>query len=57
MRIIGASPSSDEWNISVENENLKHTVARVTAFRKDQDPDSTSRQQQDDVNDNKYELS
>lgn len=40
MRILGASASSDDWNVSVEKENTKHTVARVTAFRKDQDPDS-----------------
>uniref|UniRef100_A0A182NN33 Transmembrane protein family 132 middle domain-containing protein n=1 Tax=Anopheles dirus TaxID=7168 RepID=A0A182NN33_9DIPT len=40
MRILGAIASSDEWNVSVEKENTKHTVARVTAFRKDQDPDS-----------------
>jgi hypothetical protein len=53
MRILGATASSDEWNVSVEKENPKHTVARVTAFRKDQDPDSTSRQQQDDGNGNK----
>lgn len=43
MRILGASASSDLWNISVEKENPKHTVARVTAFRKDQDPDSPTR--------------
>ena len=46
MRILGATASSDEWNVSVEKENSKHTVARVTAFRKDQDPDSISKQQQ-----------
>ncbi|XP_058811581.1 transmembrane protein 132E [Topomyia yanbarensis] len=40
MRILGASASSEDWNVSVEKENTKHTVARVTAFRKDQDPDS-----------------
>uniref|UniRef100_A0A182K5L3 Transmembrane protein 132C n=1 Tax=Anopheles christyi TaxID=43041 RepID=A0A182K5L3_9DIPT len=40
MRILGAVASSDDWNVSVEKENTKHTVARVTAFRKDQDPDS-----------------
>lgn len=43
MKILGASASSDQWNISVEKENPKHTVARVTAFRKDQDPDSSSK--------------
>ncbi|XP_052903604.1 transmembrane protein 132E [Anopheles moucheti] len=43
MRILGAVASSDEWNVSVEKENTKHTVARVTAFRKDQDPDSPTR--------------
>jgi transmembrane protein 132 len=54
MKILGATASSDEWNVSVEKENSKHTVARVTAFRKDQDPDSISKQQQqDDGNENK----
>ncbi|XP_063707081.1 transmembrane protein 132E [Culicoides brevitarsis] len=43
MRILGATASSDEWNISIEKENPKHTVARVTAFRKDRDPDSVPR--------------
>ena len=52
MRILGASASSDDWNVSVEKENTKHTVARVTAFRKDQDPDSTAKDQ-DDTNANK----
>lgn len=52
MRIVGATASSDEWNVSVEKENSKHTVARVTAFRKDQDPDSISKQQ-DDSNESK----
>lgn len=52
MRIVGASASSDEWNVSVEKENSKHTVARVTAFRKDQDPDSPTRSQED-LNGNK----
>lgn len=52
MRILGAQASSDDWNVSVEKENPKHTVARVTAFRKDQDPDSTTRQQ-DDLSGNK----
>ncbi|XP_037919776.1 transmembrane protein 132E isoform X2 [Hermetia illucens] len=42
MKILGASASSDQWNISIEKENPKHTVARVTAFRKDQDPDSAA---------------
>lgn len=51
MRIIGATASSDEWNVSLEKENSKLTVARVTAFRKDQDPDSTSKQQQQQVDD------
>lgn len=43
MRILGATASSDQWNISVEKENPKHTSCRVTAFRKDQDPDSPTR--------------
>lgn len=42
MKILGASASSDQWNISLEKENAKHTVARVTAFRKDQDPDQNT---------------
>lgn len=49
---MGAQASSDDWNVSVEKENPKHTVARVTAFRKEKDPDSTSRQQ-DDLSANK----
>lgn len=53
MRILGATASSDEWNVSVEKENPKHTVARVTAFRKDQDPDST-RKDGDEANSNKW---
>lgn len=52
MRILGASASSDDWNVSVEKENTKHTVARVTAFRKDQDPDSPV-SSFDDTNSNK----
>lgn len=53
MRILGATASSDDWNVSLEKENSKLTVARVTAFRKDQDPDSTSRMQLDDGSDSK----
>lgn len=53
MKILGATASSDEWNVSVEKENPKHTVARVTAFRKDQDPDSTSAGHVEDKNSNK----
>lgn len=52
MKILGATASSDQWNVSVEKENPKHTVARVTAFRKDQDPDSTGKDN-DDANSNK----
>lgn len=43
IRILGATSSSDQWNVYIEKENPKHTVAKVTAFRKDQDPDSTSK--------------
>jgi transmembrane protein 132 len=46
MKILGATASSDEWNVSVEKENSKHTVARVTAFRKDRDPDSTAKEEE-----------
>lgn len=53
MRILGATATSDEWNVSVEKENPKHTVARVTAFRKDRDPDSTVKDNTDDTNSNK----
>jgi transmembrane protein 132 len=53
MKILGATASSDEWNVSVEKENPKHTVARVTAFRKDQDPDSPAKTS-DDSSSNKY---
>lgn len=40
MKILGATSSSDDWTVHIEKENPKHTVARVTAYRKDQDPDS-----------------
>lgn len=40
MRILGATASSDDWTVHIEKENPKHTVARVTAYRKDQDPDN-----------------
>lgn len=40
MKILGATASSDDWTVHIEKENPKHTVARVTAYRKDQDPDS-----------------
>ncbi|KAL5274878.1 TMEM132E family protein [Megaselia abdita] len=43
MKILGATSSSDFWNISIEKENPKHTIARVTALRKDQDPDNISK--------------
>lgn len=39
---MGATASSDDWNVHIEKENPKHTVARVTAYRKDQDPDSNA---------------
>lgn len=42
LRILGASPSSDQWSISIEKENPKHTTARVTAFRKEVDSSSSS---------------
>uniref|UniRef100_A0A336MTV7 CSON007237 protein n=1 Tax=Culicoides sonorensis TaxID=179676 RepID=A0A336MTV7_CULSO len=53
MRILGATASSDEWNISIEKENPKHTVARVTAFRKDRDPDSVPKQTEETTSTNK----
>lgn len=53
MKILGATASSDQWNISIEKENPKHTVARVTAFRKDQDPDSPTKETDTNSNSNK----
>ncbi|XP_017089705.2 transmembrane protein 132E isoform X1 [Drosophila bipectinata] len=37
LRILGATASTDQWSVSVEKENPKHTTARVTAFRKEQE--------------------
>lgn len=37
VKILGATATSEQWNISFESENTKHTVARVTIFRKDQE--------------------
>ncbi|KAH8396363.1 hypothetical protein KR222_009292, partial [Zaprionus bogoriensis] len=42
LRIMGASASSDLWNISIEKENPKHTTARVTAFRKESSADTSA---------------
>lgn len=42
LRILGASASSDQWSISIEKENPKHTTARVTAFRKEVDSSASS---------------
>ncbi|EDX00985.2 transmembrane protein 132E isoform X1 [Drosophila yakuba] len=35
LKILGATASTDQWSVSVEKENPKHTTARVTAFRKE----------------------
>ncbi|XP_034668116.1 transmembrane protein 132E [Drosophila subobscura] len=37
LRIMGATASTDQWSVSIEKENPKHTTARVTAFRKEQE--------------------
>lgn len=42
LRIMGASAASDQWSISIEKENPKHTTARVTAFRKESSDSSSS---------------
>lgn len=36
LKILGATASSDVWNVSYEKENAKQTVGRVTVFRNDQ---------------------
>ncbi|XP_004536756.1 transmembrane protein 132C isoform X2 [Ceratitis capitata] len=35
VKILGATTSTDLWNISIEKENPKHTTARVSAFKKE----------------------
>lgn len=42
VKILGATATSDQWNISFESENTKHTVARVTIFRNEQERESTT---------------
>lgn len=42
IKILGATATSDLWNISFESENTKHTNARVTIFRNEQETESTS---------------
>ncbi|XP_017016256.2 transmembrane protein 132E [Drosophila takahashii] len=42
LRILGATASTDQWSVSVEKENPKHTTARVTAFRKEAAAESSS---------------
>ncbi|XP_058978950.1 transmembrane protein 132B isoform X1 [Musca domestica] len=34
IKILGATSSSDMWNISIERDNSKHSTVRVTAIRK-----------------------
>lgn len=41
VKVLGATATSDQWNVSFESENTKQTVARVTVSRKDQDADAT----------------
>lgn len=38
---MGATATTDQWNISFESENTKQTVARVTIFRNEQENEST----------------
>lgn len=42
VKILGATATTDQWNISFESENTKQTVARVTIFRTEQESESTS---------------
>lgn len=41
LKIIGATSSSDSWNVSFEKENPKQTVARVTVYKNEQETEST----------------
>lgn len=34
IKVIGATASSDLWNISIERDNTKHSTVRVTAIKK-----------------------
>ncbi|XP_055322731.1 transmembrane protein 132E [Sitodiplosis mosellana] len=42
VKILGATATTDQWNVSFESENTKQTVARVTIFRNEQESESTS---------------
>lgn len=42
IKVIGATASSDLWNISVERENSKHSIVRVTAIKKKIENGTTS---------------
>lgn len=41
VKILGATATTDQWNVSFESENTKQTVARVTIFRNEQESEST----------------
>lgn len=41
IRIVGATSSSDQWNVSFEAENQKQTVARATISRIEQETEGT----------------
>lgn len=42
VKILGATATTDQWNVSFESENTKQTVGRVTIFRNEQESESTS---------------
>ena len=44
LKILGATASSDQWNVSFDKENPKQTVSRVTVFRNEQETDATPKQ-------------
>lgn len=41
VKILGATATTDQWNVSFESENTKQTLARVTIVRNEQESEST----------------
>ncbi|XP_055390024.1 transmembrane protein 132E [Condylostylus longicornis] len=52
LKILGATATSDQWSIEVQKDNPKHTVAVVTAIKKDQDVDGDSKDIEIDASSN-----
>lgn len=47
IKVLGATASSDLWNISIDRDNSKHSTIRVTALKKKQENYNSSQTNED----------